>query len=116
MRRSPPSCCLRLVTSAATSPRTTVEVFHSAVSSFDEKTYLRCGDPLAPGRPLRKSLVCGPAPQDRVARREGAQPVPQTGIVVVVPEREGIVQHYAVRRNQAIFDDLPHRIIPLATN
>ena len=38
---SPPSCCSSLVTSAATSPRMMVELFHSAISSFDEKTYFR---------------------------------------------------------------------------
>src|SRR6266851_9313539 len=39
MSRSRPSCCLSLVTSATTSPRTMVELVHSAVSSFDENTY-----------------------------------------------------------------------------
>src|SRR5215469_13343303 len=40
MSRSRPSCCLSLVTSATTSPRTMVELFHSAFSSVDENTYL----------------------------------------------------------------------------
>src|SRR5258708_30525729 len=39
MSRSRPSCCLSLVTSATTSPRTLAELFHSAFSSFDENTY-----------------------------------------------------------------------------
>src|SRR5260221_6223194 len=39
MRRSRPSCCLSLVTSATTSPRTMVVLFHSAFSSVDENTY-----------------------------------------------------------------------------
>src|SRR5215469_11782800 len=40
MSRSRPSCCLSLLTSATTSPRTIVELFHTAVSSVEENTYL----------------------------------------------------------------------------
>src|SRR5258708_214797 len=39
MSRSRPSCCLSLVTSATTSPRTMVELFHAAFSSVEENTY-----------------------------------------------------------------------------
>src|SRR5262249_44250959 len=71
---------------------------------------------LFPPRPrLRKHLVRGSAPQYRVAGREDAQPLPQIGVVIVVPKphADGIVRHDAVYRNQTVSDDLSHASTPL---